>query len=316
MILLMLALTLSACSLTAPSNIQATERDTLGVTLVVLGTTQDAGFPHIGCRKECCRTFFREGSSPHNVVSLGVIDHAAKQKYLLEATPDISAQLKMLMEAGYASTQETPDGIFLTHAHIGHYAGLMYLGKEALGAQDVPIYAMPRMKEFLETNGPWSQLVTESNISLHEIADEEAVVISDQLKIIPFTVPHRDEFSETVGYKIVGPNKSVLFIPDINKWDIWKKDIVEEIKNVDYAFLDATFYNAAEINHRDISEIPHPFVSESMEKFASLPAKEKSKIIFIHLNHTNPLLRNDSAEHQEVIRQGYRVAQSEMILGL
>lgn len=316
MILLLLISALCGVSCNLPSTGQVTESDSLGVTLVVLGTTQDAGLPHIGCRKECCRTFFRLGNSPHTVVSLGVVDHVDRKKYLLEATPDISKQVKLLKEAGCDSTEETPDGIFLTHAHIGHYAGLMYLGKEALGAKNVPVYAMPRMKDFLESNGPWSQLVSDKNIDLHDLAHEEPIVLSNRLKIIPFTVPHRDEFSETVGYKIIGPNKSALFIPDINKWDIWEKDITEEIQKVDYAFLDATFFNAAEINHRDISEIPHPFVSESMEKFSALSQAEKQKVIFIHLNHTNPLLRKDSEEYQEVLRQGYRIADARMVFEL
>ncbi len=290
--------------------------DTIGISLMVLGTVQDAGLPHIGCRKACCRDFFRTGRSKHMVVSLGLIDHGNRKKFLLEATPDMSAQIKDLKESGFASEQETPDGIFLTHAHIGHYAGLMYLGKEALGAKGVPVYAMPRMKKFLETNGPWSQLVSDENIALQEIAAEDTVSLTPQIQMIPLLVPHRDEFSETVGYKILGPNKSVLFIPDINKWDLWERDIVQEIRDVDYAFIDATFYDAAEINHRDISEIPHPFVVESMAIFDDLPAREKQKIQFIHLNHTNPLHNEESVQYQEVLKQGYGVAKQGAIYGL
>ena len=63
--------------------------------------------------------------------------------------------------------KETPDGIFLTHAHIGHYIGLMYLGKEAMNADQVPVYAMTRMKGFLIQNGPWSQLLKINNIRIN-----------------------------------------------------------------------------------------------------------------------------------------------------
>ena len=121
-------------------------------------------------------------------------------------------------------------------------------------------------------------------------------------------MPHRDEFSETVGYIITGPNKSALFIPDINKWDIWKKNIIEEIAKVDYAFIDATFYSGDEINLRNMSEIPHPFVIESMALFKNLPTSEKIKIYFIHLNHTNPLLNPKSNEWAKVIKSGFHVA--------
>ncbi|WP_259367224.1 MBL fold metallo-hydrolase [Cellulophaga baltica] len=102
---------------------------------------------------------------------------------------------------------------------------------------------MPRMKKYLETNGPWSQLVLNNNIKLTPIENEESISLSQNITVTPFVVPHRDEYSETVGYKIQGPNKTALFIPDIDKWNKWDKSIVEEIKKVDYAFLDATFYS-------------------------------------------------------------------------
>eukprot|EP00957_Ditylum_brightwellii_P156501 11911053-Ditylum_brightwellii.AAC.1 len=73
-----------------------------------------------------------------------------------------------------APTKKTPDGIFLTHAHIGHYTGLMYLGREALGAVDVPVYAMPRMRSFLKNNGPWSQLVSLGNINIQNLEEKSA----------------------------------------------------------------------------------------------------------------------------------------------
>lgn len=203
---------------------------------------------------------------------------------------------------------EVVDGIFLTHAHIGHYTGLMYLGKEAMDAQQLPVYVMPRMQNFLSSNGPWDQLVTRENIVLKKMVNDQAITLSSSLKVTPLLVPHRDEYSETVGYSIEGPDKSALFIPDIDKWNKWEKDIVAEVKKVDYAFLDATFYDGAELNNRDMSEIPHPFIAESMEKFSGLSQVEKNKIIFIHFNHTNPVINPDSKESQWVISQGYRIA--------
>ena len=122
-------------------------------------------------------------------------------------------------------------------------------------------------------------------------------------------VPHRDEFSETVGYLVEGPTKKVLFIPDIDKWDKWDRSIVEYIKQVDYAFVDATFYSGDELNTRDISQIPHPFVVESMALFDGLPAAERAKIQFIHFNHTNPLLKPESDQYKRVIEKGYGIAQ-------
>ncbi len=284
--------------------------------LVILGTLQDGGSPHIGCKKDCCKNLFDKPDLSRKVVSLGLIDSENKQTWLMEATPDISAQLKLLKKASKFQEAETPDGIFITHAHIGHYAGLMYLGKEAMGANEVPVYAMPRMKSYLETNGPWSQLVSQNNIYIKPLKNDSTLKLSSNFSIIPFIVPHRDEFSETVGYKITGPNKTALFIPDINKWDIWNRSIIAEIAKVDYAFIDATFYDGNEINSRKISEIPHPFVIESIELFKGLPASEKGKIYFIHFNHTNPLLNPKSKQSKLVIKQGFKIARFGAVIKL
>jgi len=171
------------------------------------------------------------------------------------------------------------------------------------------VFAMPRLKNYLETNGPWSQLVNLKNIHLNMLKGDSSIILSNNYKVIPFVVPHRDEFSETVGYKIIGPNKSILFIPDIDKWEKWDRSIVEEIKKVDIAFIDGTFYDAKEINHRNIKEIPHPFVIETMALFEALPVAEKNKIHFIHFNHTNRLLIKESDELKNVLKSGFRVSE-------
>ena len=248
------------------------------------------------------------------VVSLGVVDRRAGRSYLFEATPDLPAQLRRLRvdepDAAPALADDIPDGVFLTHAHIGHYTGLMYFGKEAMGADRVPVYAMPQMMRFLRSNGPWSQLVSEENIALRELEADRAEALTPDFSVVPFRVPHRDEYSETVGYRLQGPRRTALFIPDIDKWERWDRDIVEEIRKVDIAFLDATFHSDHELPGRDMSQIPHPFVVETMARFAELPAAERAKIVFIHLNHTNPLLDPGSEETAEVERAGFRVAQT------
>ena len=269
--------------------------------ITVLGNVQDAGYPHIGCEKFCCNENFNS-ATVNFVTSLGITDLVDKKSFLLEATPDISMQLKFLKKIYNSST--IIDGVFITHAHIGHYTGLMYFGREALGAYKVPVYVMPKMKLFLESNSPWNQLIDLNNIQLSEIFHNKNINISNNLEIVPFTVPHRDEFSETVGYKIIGPNKSALFVPDINKWNLWDKDIVEEVKDVDYAFLDATFFKNGEVN-RSMEEIPHPFVVETLNLFKNESDELKNKIYFIHFNHTNISLQDKNPVIDSISKLGY-----------
>lgn len=274
--------------------------------ITILGTAQDGGFPHIGCQKQCCDDFYKGILPKQQVVSLGLVDKESQQKFLFEATPDISTQLADL-EKNHLKTNTIIDGVFMTHAHMGHYAGLLYFGKEALGKKDIPVYAMPKMKEFLSNNGPWSQLVTTQNIVFLDLQKDSIVPLSNALKVTPFLVPHRDEFSETVGYKIEGNTNSALFIPDINKWSLWEKNIVEEVKKVDYAFIDATFFKEGEIN-RPMSEVPHPFIEETVALFENESLATKNKVIFIHFNHTNPALQSNSKERNELELLGFKFA--------
>lgn len=275
--------------------------------LVILGNVQDAGSPHIGCNKACCTNLSENDKSQRMVTSFGLINNKTHKAFLFEASPDMSEQLRFLHNLDSNLSNPLIDGIFLSHAHIGHYTGLMYLGKEAIHSHCTPVFAMPRMHAYLEKNGPWSQLVELQNIELRSMQNGEAVDL-DAVKVVPIRVPHRDEFSETVGFKIIGPNKSALFIPDIDKWSKWDSDIKSLIVTVDYAFLDATFFSGDEINSRDISEIPHPFVCESMELFKDLSQDDKAKIHFIHMNHTNPMLNENSKETKEVLDAGHHIA--------
>ncbi len=279
-----------------------------GVQLIVLGTVQDAGSPHIACKKACCQELFEAPDPTRQVTTLGLVDVDAGKQFLFEASPDISRQTKKLRAFSGQET-ELPDGIFLTHAHIGHYTGLMYLGREATNADETPVYAMPGMQQFLKNNGPWSQLVAVNNISLQPLRADSTIILSPGIKVTPFRVPHRDEFSETVGYRIEGPAKSALFIPDIDKWERWDRSIDSLITTVDVAFVDGTFFNGAELNTRDISQIPHPFVSESIERLSELPVEERAKVTFIHFNHTNRLLDASSAEYAAVLAAGMQVAE-------
>ena len=277
-------------------------------TLKILGVVQDGGMPHLGNNETCCENIKQD----KYVTSLMLMNNENNESFLFDASPDINKQLNFMGDR----IKKDLKGIFLTHAHIGHYTGLMYFGREALNSKLVNVYAMPRMKKFLEENGPWSQLVSLQNISIIELSNESKISIDSNVIVQPVEVPHRAEFSETVGYKIYGPNKTALFIPDIDKWYLWEKSIIDEIKQVDYAIIDATFYDSKEVNYRDISEIPHPFVTESMDLFDSIDIKEKNKIYFIHLNHTNPLINKDSDQYKLVRSKGYNVAEEGMKLNL
>ncbi len=248
-----------------------------GWTLVVLGIAQDGGIPHLGCRQPICEDA-RAGRRPvEKVASLGLVNKDTGAAYLFDATPDFRAQVQALTGG------RAPDGIFLTHAHIGHYTGLMYLGKESIAARGVPVYGTHRMADFLAANGPWSLLVKDGNIAVRTIEPGSAVALAGGVKVTAIVVPHRDEFTDTVGYLIEGPRAKALFVPDADRWDRWTQPIRALVDRVDLAFLDGTFASPAEVGGRNITEIPHPMIPATRE----LLRGTRARVWFIHLNHTN-----------------------------
>ena len=302
-----LAIALAACS----SQQEPTNEAQCDVGLHILGVAQDAGRPQIGNPDDPAWT---DKSLRRLATSVALVDRRGEKnrRWLFEATPDIKEQLHRLNKAAPAERPLDIAGVFLTHAHIGHYAGLMMFGHEAAGAQNIQVFAMPRMSDFLAQNGPWGQLLRKHNIFIAIMSENEPEQLAEDIAVTPFLVPHRQEYSEVAGFHIQGPEKSAIFIPDIDSWEDWDAEgtrIEDKIADVDVALLDATFYADGEIPGRDMSGFPHPFVSHSMERFATLPAGEKQKIRFIHMNHTNPLLNPGAPERAAVKKAGFDIAE-------
>ncbi len=280
-----------------------------GVELIVLGIAQDAGFPQAACAKTCCADAWEDSSLRKHSSCIAVVDRESGQRWIFECTPDFPKQLRNLDEFCEPITKQPGlDGIFLTHAHIGHYTGLIHMGREVIGANETPVYVMPRMSRFLRTNGPWSQLVSLKNIALQPILKNMTTQLNKRISVTAFQVPHRDEFSETVGFKIKGPKKTIVFLPDIDKWSKWDQNIEDVIKDCDVAYLDGTFFENGEIPGRDMALIPHPFVTESIKRFSSLDEAQRNKIRFIHFNHTNPVLQPNSPAESQIKRAGMSIA--------
>jgi pyrroloquinoline quinone biosynthesis protein B len=273
------------------------------VELHVLGIAQDAGRPQLGCTKACCL----ERGKPRPripVVSLGITQADPSKSVLIEATPDIASQW------GYLTTQNKgvePSTIFVTHAHMGHYTGLLQLGREARNANGVSVFGHPTFIDFIATNQPWKQLVTLRNIIPVPMKSGQVVEIG-QVTIQALQVPHRDEISATYAYLIKGPSKTALFLPDIDKWEKWTLSIDSLVKKVDFAFLDATFFSSAELPGRNMSEIPHPLVEETLERSKNWSSETRQKIILTHFNHTNQLLQDESLISRTILSLGLRIS--------
>ena len=317
-ILLSVFLFLLGCreqSKNAVQNIEDPPPSDSGIELIILGTAQDAGYPQIACSKKCCELYKKGLRKEEYPTSLAIINWEENKYWLFEASPKINPQITLVNKIMGNKTQLLPSGIFLSHAHIGHYTGLMLFGREALGSTRQKVYAMPRMIDYLKNNGPWNQLVELENIQLDSMKSNISVRLSDSISVTPLEVPHRDEFSETVGFVIQVNQNKILFIPDIDKWSKWNLPIDSIIQNVNYAFLDGTFMTDEELPGRNMNEIPHPFIKESVELFSALDAEDKGKVHFIHFNHSNPILW-DPAARKKVEELGYNIAYSSQRISL
>ena len=282
------------------------------VEIIILGIAQDAGYPQVGCRSSCCAPAWADPDLRRSPVCLGIIDHTASKSWLVEATPDLKYQWQAFTEM----TGADPEGILITHAHAGHYTGLMQLGREMMNTNQMPVYVLPRMAQFLSLNGPWNQLVAIQNITINEILPDSLFNLSPNLQCQAILVPHRDEYSETAAFIFTGPSKKLLFIPDIDKWSKWDRNILHLIQTVDFALIDGTFFQDGELKNRAMSEIPHPFVSESISLFESLPLRDRQKVYFIHFNHTNPLVRGGEKAWEQVVATGMNIASQELKISL
>ena len=258
--------------------------DPVSVEAILLGTAQDGGVPQAGCTCNHCRESRADPALRQWAACLALVDRAAGQSWLIDATPDYREQLQALQKRA----PECPlAGIALTHAHVGHYAGLIHLGREAANVQGLPLYASARMAMLLREHAPWSQLVALGNVELRILTPDQEVQLSPRLWLTPQEVPHRDEYSDTMAYVVRGPQRKLFYCPDIDGWDQWSRDLDKVLGGIDVALLDGTFYSADELPGRDLTQIPHPLATDTAERLAGTDCEAH----LIHLNHSNPLLR-------------------------
>jgi len=272
----------------------------MSVEAVILGVAQDGGVPHPGCLCANCHRAWIEPALRQFAACLALVDHTNHQSWLIDTTPDFREQLHAL----HNLAPECPlAGIVLTHAHVGHYAGLIHLGREVMDTRDMPVYATPRMASFLRENAPWSQLVALHNIELCLLTPGKDTQLSPDLQITPLQVPHRDELSDTLAFIIRGPARQIFYCPDIDAWDKWEHSVRDLVARVDIALLDATFFSADELSGRTIKDIPHPLVTDTVERLAGVDCDLR----LIHLNHTNPLFA-PGPERDWIAARGIRIA--------
>ncbi len=275
------------------------------VEAILLGAAQDAGLPQAGCDCPRCQAAHQDPSRRRAVACLGLVDRQAGRSWLVDATPDFREQLHALRQAAPGCPLA---GILLTHAHMGHYTGLIHLGREAWNTQELPLFASPAMCRFLRTHAPWSQLVDLGNVRLHPLTPDRPFALSPRLQAIPIPVPHRNEWSDTLAFLVEGPARRLFYCPDIDGWQAWERDLGTFLGEADVALLDGTFFGPRELPGRDLAEIPHPLAQETARRVRDARDGRRvgCQVKLIHLNHTNPLW-DPGPEREWLAEQGVGV---------
>jgi len=307
---MLVILLLSSC--TAPLTEEATSIIDQPVQAIVLGTTQDAGYPQANCQKACCQPAWEDPAKRGQVACLAIADTDAGEAWIIDATPDFPKQLQYIKD----SLQLELGGVLLTHAHIGHYTGLAVLGNEGIGITDTPVYCTEAMADFLGSNEPWAFMVRQGRIVPTPLATDRWHRVGERLEVQLWSVPHRDEFADTVGFVFRGPSRTLLFLPDINDWRTWERDLADTVAALDVALLDASFWSLDELPGRSIDDLPHPLMSQTMDRLQGVVDRGDAEVVLTHLNNSNPALDPDGPERAEVERRGFVLAREGMRFGL
>jgi pyrroloquinoline quinone biosynthesis protein B len=305
-----------------PRALRAAHRLSAGdLYALVLGSVQDGGFPQAGCYTSRCdegRALLAAGHGRF-VSSLALIEPAAERFYLVDATPDITRQLDLITEPAFrrrAAERRPFDGIFLTHAHIGHYTGLEMLGREGLGIRETPVYCTQAMAGFLRSNYPWRFLIDQGHIALRPLPLDSWQRVDANLEVQLWKVPHRDEIADTVAFVFRGPDASLLFLPDINAWSLWNRKVAEAVASVAVALVDGTFWSLDELPGRTLDEVPHPLMTQTMDALQAVVDRKQARVVLTHLNNTNPALDDGGPEQAEIARRGFDLAREGMRFSL
>lgn len=275
--------------------------------VVILGTAQDGGVPHAGCLCVNCMAA-RNSGERRLPVSLGII--SGDDLAIVDATSAFEEQVFKLWSRTPASKTHAherfrpPGTVILTHAHTGHYVGLWQLDRSVLSADAVKVLGPPLTIGLLQNNEPWVQMAADGFMTLEPVTHDTPIEPLPGVQVTLIEVPHRSEWAtDTAALRIQGPRGSLLYLPDIDSWDAWDRDVGAMVRDVDVALLDGCFWQAP-----SRAGVPHPPILETMDRLQHLVDARTSRVVFTHLNHSNPAITPNSEERALLDRRGFEIA--------
>jgi pyrroloquinoline quinone biosynthesis protein B len=298
------------------------------VHVILLGTAAGGGFPQWNCWCPTCRVARREPErARHRSQSSAAVSADGRRWFLLNASPDVHAQLGLLPLTEPAGPRHAPvEGVVLTDAELDHTLGLVLLRE----AGYLQVHATPAVQQILEHDSrlvPVTRAFAEVRLEELPLGDSRPLAYRDGcpsgLTVSGFAVPAGpprfaggDHPGHTVGLLVRDESTGGVcaFVPGCGGLD---QRLLDRLGQAELVLFDGTFWTDDEliglgIGQRTAREMDHLPVSGSegsLEQLAALPGPRR---VYTHINNTNPLLLEDSAQRREVERRGLEVGDDGM----
>ncbi len=295
----------------------------------VLGSAAGGGVPQWNCGcANCCAA--RSGAQPRRSQSTMGVSADGSRWLLLNCSPDIGFQIESFAPLQARTLRGTPiDGVLLTDANVDHLGGLATLRQKGdyrfvIRSSDVTrdiATSQPAFAPFASAPHRWIAVTLGERC---EAADGNDVV-EHQLTVsaqnVPGTTPgyagRRTVTGAVVAYEIAsrtgGPK--ICFAPVFASIDAALRDAIER---ADVAFLDGTFYRdneliAAHLLDRSARGLGHQPVGGPDGTLSQLRGI-RTRIIFTHLDNSNPMLDPASEAAAAIRASGAEIAYDGMTL--
>ena len=290
--------------------------------VTVLGSGSNGGVPQWDC---CCKNCTQARTIPgqsrtRSSVSVSV---GGTQLVLFDATPDIKFQLEMNRltpkpDEAKNGRQCRIEAVFLTHGHGDHIIGVSEFSTGKGFA--IPVYAPPDLIEFMFGSRDRSNFfgnigrLAMDYVDPIGLKEEKIVEPLPGLKISGFKIEHTDRLddgshfpSSTYGYEIQTDEARFVYTPDIGSLS---DEVLTRIEGADLFMLDASFWWNDELSRisglaKTSYDLGHVPVEESVE---ILRGKGIGRVIYTHLNHTNPLMDPEHPATSILEKRGFETA--------